>query len=86
MNNKISKDIVPYNRILESQLDAIGQHFTPSQTLNTLRNMQVIQKDGYYESVYTYSQVLEALEKIYSLKLNKKYYRKKTLDNLFKRK
>ncbi len=71
-------------RILESQLDSVGKHFTPSQILNTLRNMQVIQKDGYYEAIYTGSEVLDALEKVYNLKLNKKYYRKKTLDELFK--
>lgn len=69
-------------RILERRLEAEGR-FTAAQILNTLKNMQVIEKDGYYESVYTGSKVLDALEASFRLGLDKKYYRKKKLDKIF---
>lgn len=72
-------------RILERKLDE-KEHFTTAQILNTLRNMQVISKDGYYESVYTGSKVLDALEASFGLGLNKKYYRKQRLEKIFKNK
>ena len=48
--------------------------------------MQVISKDDYYESVYTESKVLDALEATFGLRLNKKYYRKKKDKKIFKNK
>lgn len=71
-------------RILERKLDE-KEHFTTAQILNTLRNMQVIAKNDYYESVYTGSKVLDVLEASFQLGLNKKYYRKKKLEKVFEK-
>ena len=48
--------------------------------------MNVVEKEGhdYYESIYTGSKVLERLEKVFGLKLDRRYYRSRYLDELFR--
>lgn len=75
-------------RILEEKLKEKNQNetYTTSQILRTIKNMDVIEKadNGYFESIYTGSKTLDALEKTFGLGLNKKYYKSKTLNNHFK--
>ncbi len=75
-------------RLLEVKLDAYGaklgegmQHFTTANIIETLKNMQVSNvQDMYYMATYTSSQTLNALNGIYDLKLDKKYYQPKELN------
>ena len=70
-------------RLLEVQLDRNGTHFTTRQIIETLKNMNVTDFDGFiYKSLYTDSRALQAIMKIYSLKLDHQYYLKTTLDKL----
>lgn len=75
-------------KILEEKLKEKNpdESFTITQILGTLKNMDVIERgnNGYYESVYTGSKTLEALEKTFELGLNKKYYKSKFLNKYFK--
>ena len=65
-------------RILERQLllQDENNHFTTNQILSTLRNMNVYEEidNKIYRSIYSGSSVLNALEKLFDNKLNKKYY------------
>lgn len=75
-------------RLLEVKLDAYGaklkdgmQHFTASNIIETLQNMQVSNvQDMYYIADYTSSQTLNALNGVFDLKLDKKYYQPKELN------
>lgn len=70
-------------RLLEVQLDRNGTHFTTRQIIETLKNMNVTDFDGFiYKSLYTDSRTLQAIMKIYPLKLDHQYYLKTTLDKL----
>lgn len=72
-------------RLLEVKLDRNGTHFTTDQILKTIKNMNVTECPGmYYQSCYTGSDVLDSLEQIFDLKLNRKYYLPKTLNKLKK--
>lgn len=72
-------------RLLETQLDRQGTHFTTAQILETLKNMRVLECDGiYYRACYGGSDALDSLERLYGLGLNKKYYQPKTLNKLLK--
>lgn len=74
-------------RLLETQLDEYGaklkegaKHFTVENIIETLKNMEVSNvQDMYYMSNYTGSQTLNALNAIYDLKLDRKYYQPKEL-------
>lgn len=65
-------------RILERQLhllDKENNHFSCQQILGTLKAMNVKQSfNCYYEACYTGSKILNALEQVYNLGLNHKYY------------
>ncbi len=62
-------------RLLENKLDKYGTHFSTDDILNTLRNMNVMNtQDAFYTSTYTESQVCTALNGIFNLGLDKKYY------------
>ena len=64
-------------RLLEVQLDRNGTHFTTRQIIETLKNMNVTDFDGFiYKSLYTDSRTLQAIMKIYPLKLDHQYYLK----------
>jgi hypothetical protein len=68
-------------RILCRKLEENGYRFTVREVLNTLKNMNVQDHDGrYYESCYTDSKVLQALEKCFGLSLNRKKYKMSRFD------
>ena len=68
-------------RLLEVKLDRNDTHFTPDQILETLKNMNVVNcQDIYYQACYTGSDVLDSLEQLFHLQLDKKYYLPKTLN------
>ena len=72
-------------RLLEVKLDRNGTHFTTEQIIKTIKNMNVTECPGmYYQSCYTGSDVLDSLEQIFDLKLNRKYYLPRTLNKLKK--
>ena len=70
-------------RILERKRKET-ENFTTAQILNTLRNIQVITKDGYHESAYMGLKVLDSLESSFGLGIDKRYYRKKKLEKILK--
>ncbi len=70
-------------RLLEAQLEAKGNHFTTENILETLRNMNVSNnQDLFYKAVFRGSKVCTALNELYSLGLDKKYYLPKDLNKL----
>lgn len=72
-------------RLLEVKLDRNKTHFTTEQIIETLQNMNVVNcSDMYYQACYTGSDVLDSLEQLFDLKLNRKYYQPKIL-NKFKK-
>lgn len=67
-------------RLLEKQLDDRKQHFTTENIIETLRNMEVVNlEDMCYVSLYQRSKVSDALEELYKLDLDRKYYQPKEL-------
>ena len=73
-------------RLLEVKLDRNGTHFTPKQILETLKNMEVADYQGiFYQACYTGSDVLDALEQLFHLGSDRKYYLPKTLNRLSRR-
>ena len=73
-------------RLLEVKLDRNKTHFTTQQIIDTLKNMNVLECDGaFYKSCYTGSDVLDAFEQIFDLKLNRKNYLPKTLNKISKK-
>lgn len=73
-------------RLLEVKLDRNKTHFTTQQIIDTLKNMNVLECDGaFYKSCYTGSDVLDAFEQIFDLKLNRKHYLPKTLNKISKK-
>lgn len=72
-------------RILEKKLDTNHTHFTTENIIETLRNMNVANmEDMCYMSTYTCSQVVTALNEVFDLGLNKKYYQPKDLNKKIK--
>jgi len=73
-------------RLLETKLDAYGTHFTIYNIIETLKNMEVTNtQDMYYQSLYNGSQVLTALNAVFGLGLDKKYYQPKELNKKIKK-
>ncbi len=73
-------------RLLEIKLDRNDTHFTPGQILETLKNMNVVNcQDIYYQACYTGSDVLDSLEQLFHLQLDRKYYLPKTLNKCQKK-
>ena len=73
-------------RLLECKLDQYGTHFTTDNILDTLRNMNVSNsQDMYYTAAYRGSQVCTALNGLYGLGLDKKYYQPKELNKKIKK-
>lgn len=80
-------------RLLEAQLDEYGsklksgaKHFTTENIIETLRHMEVANvQDLYYLSTYKGSQTLNALNGIYDLRLDRKYYQPKELNKKLRR-
>jgi transposase len=72
-------------RLLEAKLDDNGTHFSIENIIETLKNMGVLNSsDMYYQSTYNGSQVCTALNTIFGLELDKKYYLPKTLNKKIK--
>lgn len=72
-------------RLLEAQLAEAGFHFTINEIIETLKNMEVTnEEDLCYKSTYESSQTLTALNTIYELELDRKYYRPKELNKKIK--
>lgn len=73
-------------RLLEKKLNDAGYHFTIENIIETLKSMAVANiEDICYVSTYTSSQVMTALNDIYSLGLDKKYYQPKELKKKIKK-
>ncbi len=73
-------------RLLEKKLDDYGTHFTIENIIETLKNMEVANvHDMYYLSTYNGSQICTALNAIFDLSLDKKYYQPKELNKKIKK-
>jgi transposase len=73
-------------RLLEAKLDDYGTHFTTENIIETLKNMEVLNvQDMYYQSTYNGSQVCTALNAVFDLGLDKKYYQPKELNKKIKK-
>jgi transposase len=73
-------------RLLEAKLDANGTHFTTENIIETLKNMDVMNvQDMYYLSMYSDSKVCTALNDVFHLGLDKKYYQPKYLNKKAKK-
>ena len=73
-------------RLLECKLDQYGTHFTTDNILDTLKNMNVSNSQNmYYTAAYKGSQVCTALNGLYGLGLDKKYYKPKELNRKIKK-
>ena len=67
-------------RLLEAKLDQYGTHFTTNEILSTLQNMNVTSvENSFYSATYTSSQVCTALNGVFDLGLDKRYYLPKDL-------
>ncbi len=68
-------------RLLETKLNRYGTHFTVENIIETLNNMEVANiEDMCYMSTYSSSQVCTALNAVFGLGLDKKYYQPKELN------
>ena len=73
-------------RILEKKLDLNQTHFSVENIVETLKNMEVANvEDMCYMSTYTCSQICTALNTVFDLELNKKYYQPKELNKKVKK-
>ena len=73
-------------RLLENKLKEKGYHFTINEILNTLKNMNIINvRDRFYQSSYTSSDVLNALEDINNIGLDRECYLYKSLNKKIKK-
>lgn len=73
-------------RLLETKLNRYGTHFTIENVIETLNNMEVTNiEDICYKSTYSNSQVCTALNAVFDLGLDKKYYLPKDLNKKSKK-
>ena len=73
-------------RLLETKLNQYGTHFTIENIIETLNNMEVANvEDMCYMSTYSASQVCTALNAVFGLGLDKKYYQPKELNKKIKK-
>lgn len=73
-------------RLLETKLNRYGTHFTIENIIETLNNMEVTNiEDMCYMSTYSNSQVCTALNAVFGLGLDKKYYLPKDLNKKIKK-
>lgn len=72
-------------RLLENKLNQYGSHFTTNNILSTLKNMNVVNvRDAFFSSAYTGSEVCTALNGLFNLGLDKKFYQPKDLNKKIK--
>ena len=74
-------------RILQKKFELAGFHFSQSDIVETLKNMQVNDVGGFCcQATYKGSRILTALNTIYPLSgLDHKYYLPKVLNEKFKK-
>ena len=73
-------------RLLEVKLDRNKTHFTTTQIIDTIKNLNVIElNDLILKPIYTNSKLLEALEDIFKLDISKKYLIKNEIDKKVKK-
>lgn len=73
-------------RLLENKLDQYGTHFTTEDIIDTLKNMNVMNtQDAFYTTNYTGSQLCTALNGVFDLDLDNKYYLPKELNKKIKK-
>ena len=73
-------------RLLECRLNQYGAHFTTENIVETLRNMNVVNtQDLFYTASFKGSQVCTALNGVFELELDKKYYLPKELNKKIKK-
>ena len=73
-------------RLLEKKLTKAGNHFSTDNIIDTLKNMNVANiEDICYMSAYDNSKVCTALNALYDLGLDKKYYQPKDLNKKIKK-
>ena len=73
-------------RLLEAKLDSFNTHFSTENIIETLQNMEVANAhDMYYLSTYNGSQTCTALNAVFQLGLDKKYYQPKELNKKIKK-
>lgn len=73
-------------RLLQTKLDRYGTHFSIENIIQTLQNMEVANiEDMCYMSTYSSSQVCTALNAVFDLGLDKKYYQPKELNKKLKK-
>lgn len=74
------------HRLLQTKLDRYGTHFSTESIIQTLQNMEVANiEDICYMSTYSSSQVCTALNAVFDLGLDKKYYQPKELNKKLKK-
>ena len=74
------------HRLLQTKLDRYGTHFSTESIIQTLQNMEVANiEDMCYMSTYSSSQVCTALNALFDLGLDKKYYQPKELNKKLKK-
>lgn len=74
------------HRLLQTKLDRYGTHFSTESIIQTLQNMEVANiEDMCYMSTYSSSQVCTALNAVFDLELDKKYYQPKELNKKLKK-
>lgn len=73
-------------RLLENKLEQYGTHFTTDNILDTLKNMNVVNtQDVFYTAAYKSSKVCTAMNGVFDLGLDKKYYQPKELNKKIKK-
>ena len=73
-------------RLLEKLLKNKKYCFTINQILDTLKVMNIANRDNlYYEATYTSSAVLTALNKVFNLELDRKNYLPTTITKKIKK-
>lgn len=73
-------------RLLEVKLDRNNTHFTTGQIITTIKNMSVLDCEGvFYKSCYTGSNVLDSLEQVFGLGINKTFYYPVQLNKIAKK-
>ena len=71
---------------LEKKLTEYGTHFTIENIIETLNSMEVVNiEDMWSMSTYNNSQVCTALNGVFDLGLDKKYYQPKELNKKIKK-
>lgn len=74
------------HRLLQTKLDRYGTHFSTESIIQTLQNMEVANmEDICYLSTYSSSKVCTALNAVFDLGLDKKYYQPKELNKKLKK-